>query len=149
MNQAYQLVQVNIGRTLAPLDDPVMKAFVDQLDHINQLAENSPGFVWRLQSASGDATNIPWSDDPQVIVNMSVWESIEALEQYAYAGAHLAVLKHRKSWFEKPQGPILALWWVPAGTRPTVEDAKRALRNLSERGPTSAAFTFAKRFAAP
>lgn len=97
MMSKYQLAQVNIAKAKAPLDDPVMKGFVDQLDHINQLAENSPGFIWRLKTEDGDATAIQMFDDPLIIVNMSVWESLEALRNYAYSGEHLTALKSRKN----------------------------------------------------
>ncbi|HEY8023723.1 MAG TPA: DUF3291 domain-containing protein [Burkholderiaceae bacterium] len=149
MTTHFHLAQVNIARALAPLNDPVMQGFVEQLDHINRLAEQSDGFVWRLQSEEGDATAIPYSDDEQVIVNMSVWESIESLEKYAYSGDHLTILRQKKNWFERPTSPILALWWIPAGTEPTIADAKAALQSLLERGPSPQAFTFAKRFPAP
>jgi len=149
MTPHYYLAQVNIARALAPLDDPIMQGFVEQLDHVNHLAESSAGFIWRLQSDEGDATAIAYSDDERVIVNMSVWESIESLEKFAYSGDHLAVLRQKKNWFEKPTAPILALWWIPVGTEPTIDDAKAALQSLQERGPSAQAFTFAKRFPAP
>jgi hypothetical protein len=149
MTSHYHLAQVNIARALAPLDDPIMQGFVEQLDHVNRLAENSTGFIWRRQSDKGDATTIAYSDDERVIVNMSVWDSIESLEKFAYSGDHLAVLRQKKNWFERPTAPILALWWIPAGTEPTIDDAKAALQSLQERGPSVQAFTFAKRFPAP
>jgi len=145
----YHLAQVNVARAKAPLTDPLMQGFVEQLDHINQLADNSPGFVWRLQTEAGDATAVQLYEDPLIIVNLSVWESLEALEAYVYSGEHLTVLKSRKSWFEKFDGPMLALWWVPAGHKPTPEAARAALDKLSQDGPTPEVFTFAKRFPAP
>jgi hypothetical protein len=149
MTKKYHLAQVNIATAKAPLDDPIMQGFVEQLDHVNRLADNSPGFIWRLQTDDGDATSIPFSDDTRVIVNMSVWASLEALENYVYSGDHLAVLRQKKNWFEKPTGPILALWWIPSGEIPTIESAKRALEMLRQDGPSQQAFTFAKRFPEP
>lgn len=149
MAEKCQLAQVNIAKAKAPLDDPVMKGFVDQLDHINRLAENSPGFIWRLKTEDGDATAIRMFDDPLIIVNMSVWESLEALQSYVYSGDHLAALKSRKSWFERLDGPTLALWWVPAGRMPAIESAKIALEKIRKHGASSEAFTFAKLFQAP
>jgi len=146
MTSKYQLAQVNIAKAKAPRDDPVMKGFVDQLDHINQLAENSPGFVWRLQTEEGDATAIQMFEDPLIIVNMSVWESLEALRNYPYSGDHLIALKSRKSWFEKLDMPALTLWWVPAGQRPAIESAKIALEKIRAHGTSPEAFTFAKPF---
>ncbi|MES2258736.1 MAG: DUF3291 domain-containing protein [Pseudomonadota bacterium] len=145
----YHLAQVNIGRIRAPLTDPLMHGFVSQLDHINRLAETSPGFVWRLQTDEGDATAIQLYDDPLVIVNLSVWESVDALKQYVYAGDHVAVLRERKSWFEKFDGPMLALWWIPAGHLPTPQEARHALDHLALAGPTQQVFTFSKPFPPP
>src|SRR5512145_1642184 len=95
----YHLAQINIARMLAPIDDPIMVDFVAQLPPINALAEASPGFVWRLQSESGDATSIKVYDDDMIIINLTVWESVEALRQYVYKSAHNSVLRDRKRWF--------------------------------------------------
>jgi hypothetical protein len=149
MTKKYHLAQVNIAKTIAPLDDPIMQGFVDQLDAVNHLAENSPGYIWRLKTEDGDATSIPFSDDERVIVNMSTWESLEALQNFVYSGDHLSVLRQKKNWFEKPTAPILALWWVPAGETPTIESAKRALQSLAQHGSSQQAFTFAKPFPEP
>src|ERR1700759_1217083 len=97
----HHLAQINIARLLAPIDDPKIADFVAQLDEINALADKSPGFVWRLKSDSGNRTEAPYNDDPFVIVNMSVWESIEALRDYAYTSNHVDVLRRRAEWFEK------------------------------------------------
>ncbi|MGH8433026.1 MAG: DUF3291 domain-containing protein [Pseudomonas sp.] len=149
MSPKYQLAQVNIARAKAPLDDPLMRGFVAQLEPINRLAENSSGFVWRLQTDAGDATAIKLFDDERIIVNMSVWDSFEALKDYVYSGEHLAVLRNKKSWMEKLDSPALVLWWVPQGYIPTPESAKLALAALQENGPSAAAFTFAKPYPAP
>ncbi len=87
----YHLAQINIGRLVAPLDDPKIAKFVAQLGPINALADSASGFVWRLQSESGNATDIAYNDDPFVIVNMSVWESVEALREFAYKSNHMKV----------------------------------------------------------
>lgn len=149
MNHSYQLAQVNIAKALAPLDAPIMQGFVERLEHINQLAEASPGFIWRLQTEEGDATALKPFEDQLIIVNLSVWDSLEALKDYVYFGEHLTVLRNKKQWFEKPEAPTLALWWVPAGHIPSTEEAKRALACLREQGPTAAAFSFAKPFPTP
>lgn len=145
----YQLAQINIARARAPLDQPLMSGFVEQLAPINALAERSPGFVWRLQSEAGDATSIQAFEDPLIIVNLSVWASFAALKDYVYSGEHLEVLKGKRSWMEKMDGPTLALWWVPQGQWPSVEAGKAALGMLREFGPSPAAFTFAQPFPAP
>ena len=140
------LAQLNIGRLRAPMDDPSIDDFRENLDPINALAEASPGFVWRLQDDSGNATGIkPYGDDLE-IVNLSVWESIEALADFAYRTDHTAFLRRRREFFEAPTKPILCLWWIPEGTIPTVEDAIARLEHLREHGPTPTAFTFRERF---
>ncbi len=143
---SVHLAQVNVGRLRAPIDDPLIAGFVAQLDTINALAEASPGFIWRLKDESGNATTITAFDDPRMIINMSVWESLEALRAYVYRSDHTQVLARRREWFEKMDGPHMALWWIPAGTLPSVDDAKRCLEMLAARGPTAAAFTFRDRF---
>lgn len=147
--QDWHLAQANIARAVAAMDDPAMAAFMALLDPINALAEATPGFVWRLKSGSGNATDIPVTDDPLEILNMSVWESAEALFDYVYRTAHTPVMARRREWFEKPTKPHLVLWWVEAGHRPSVAEALERLDWLAERGPTPDAFTFKQRFPAP
>ncbi len=142
----HHLAQINIARCKAPLDSPTMRGFFEQLDAINALADATPGFVWRLQSDAGDATSIRAYEDPLTIVNMSVWTGIEPLKTYAYRSAHAEVFRKRKEWFEELPGPILTLWWIPAGSIPTPEEGKRRLEILEQRGPTVEAFTFRATF---
>ncbi|MFI5184525.1 MAG: DUF3291 domain-containing protein [Vicinamibacteria bacterium] len=140
------LAQVNIGRMKAPLEDPIMAGFVARLDEINALADRSPGFVWRLQTAEGNATDLrPYPDD-HILFNMSVWRDLESLRDYVYATAHVELLRSRQDWFEKLAGPSAALWWVPAGHIPPVDEAKERLAHLTEHGPSSVAFTFKNPF---
>ena len=146
----YHLAQVNIGRMRAPIDDPIMEGFRSQLDPVNALADRTPGFVWRLQTADGNATAIrPYTDDDLMAINMSVWESLEALQQYVYKSAHIGPLRDRKQWFAPMEGPILALWWVPMGHIPTVDEAKGRLAHLKQHGPSPEAFTFRSPFPPP
>ena len=147
--QDWHLAQANIARAVAPMDDPAMADFMAQLDTINALAERSPGFVWRLKSDSGNATDIPVTDDPLEILNMSVWESADALFDYVYRTAHTSVMARRREWFEKPVKPHLVLWWVEAGHRPDVAEALEKLDLLAKQGPSPEAFTFKQRFLAP
>ena len=146
---AYHLAQFNVARMRAPIDSPVMEGFVSQLARINAIAEETPGFVWRLQTAEGDATALRPYDDPMLIVNMSVWESLEALHGYVYKSPHVGPLRERKSWFETPTEAILVLWWIPAGHVPTVDEAKTRLDHLRAHGPTAQAFTFRHAFPPP
>lgn len=139
----YQIAQVNIGRIRAPLDDPIMAGFVNRLDEINQLADRSPGFVWRLQTNEGNATYFrPYEHDDRILLNMSVWETIDALKHYVYRTVHAELLRQRHEWFEKFEGTYTALWWVPAGHIPGIDEAKKRLAHLDKYGPTEFAFTF-------
>ncbi len=146
----WYLAQVNVGRLRAPVDDPLIADFVAGLDRINALADRAPGFVWRLQTADGNATAIrPVDDDELLAINMSVWESVEALADYVYRSEHAAFMRRRREWFERFGTSYLALWWTPAGTIPTVSEAMQRIARLDRLGPTSGAFTFKHRFAPP
>jgi hypothetical protein len=145
----YHLAQINIARMLAPIDDPIMAEFVAQLPPINALADQSPGFVWRLQSENGDATSIRVYGDDFIIINLTVWVSVDALREYVYKSAHQEVLRDRKRWFEKFDGPYYALWWVSAGHTPSTEEGKERLDHLREHGDTSYAFSFKNVFPKP
>ena len=145
----FHLAQINMARALAPLTDPRLADFVALLDEVNALADRSPGFVWRLQTDAGNATDIEVGDDPLLIVNMSVWESREALSDYVYKSGHLRVLSRRKEWFARLETPSLALWWLPVGTRPPIEDGLERLDHLARHGPNERAFTFKAGFPAP
>jgi hypothetical protein len=139
----FHIAQVNVGRIRGPLDGSVMAGFMQRLDEINALADRSPGFVWRLQTNEGNATYFrPYEHDDQILLNMSVWESIEALKNYVYRTAHAELLRHREEWFEKFAGVYMALWWVPAGHVPGIDEAKKRLAHLEKHGPTQYAFTF-------
>ena len=145
----HQLAQINISRSLVALNSPIMADFVALLNEINALAESSPGFVWRLKDDNNNATDIKAFDDDLIIVNMSVWENVEVLKDFAYQSAHTPVMRRRNEWFEKFPTAYLALWWVPIGHVPTVEEAKERLRSLDENGNTAFAFTFRNLFPAP
>ena len=142
----YHLAEVNIARMLAPIDDPVMADFVANLDRINALADQAAGFVWRLQTEDGDATALRVFDDDMLIVNMSVWTSVETLFDYTYHSQHVEILRRRKEWFSKLGSHYLAMWWVKAGTLPTTQDAQARLAHFDQHGPTPWAFNFQQRF---
>jgi len=145
----YHLAQVNIGRTVEPLTSPKLAGFVEQLDEVNARADAAPGFVWRLKTEDNNATAIRVFDDDGLIINMSVWESVESLGDYVFRDAgHLAVLRQRRDWFTKAD-TVTALWWVPAGHAPTVTEAEQRITHLREHGPTPYAFTFRAPFPAP
>jgi hypothetical protein len=145
----FHLAQVNIGRIRGRLDGPVMAGFVRRLEEINALADRSPGFVWRLQTNEGNATYFrPYEDDDRVLLNMSVWESVETLKNYVYRTVHAELLRQRHEWFERFAGVYMGLWWVPAGHLPGIDEAKKRLAHLEKHGPTQYAFTFKNVFPA-
>jgi hypothetical protein len=138
----YHIAQVNIGRIVAELTDPAMAGFVNRLDEINALADESLGFVWRLIESEGNATYLRPFDDDRMLLNMSVWETVEQLRHFVYKTVHIELLRERQSWFEKLAGVYTALWWVPEGHIPGVDEAKQRLAYLEAHGPSEFAFTF-------
>jgi hypothetical protein len=146
---SFQLAQINIARCLAPLDSLVMRDFVALLPEVNALADSTPGFVWRLVGDGGNATGVRAYEDPFIIVNMSVWESLDALRDYTYRGGHVRAFRRRKEWFVDSAAPNSALWWIPGGTRPTIEEGKERLERLQKCGPTPEAFSFKVTFPCP
>jgi hypothetical protein len=141
----WQVAQLNVARLKHPLDHPELASFVDNLAPVNALADQAPGFVWRLQEESGDATGLrPWGDD--MIVNLSVWDDVEVLRSYVFGHGHAALLRRRREYFVPMDTPSLVLWWVPAGRRPDLGEAAERLAHLSEHGPTAYAFTLRTTF---
>ena len=145
----YHIAQINIARMLAPIADPIMQDFVAQLPPINALAEESPGFIWRLQSDGGDATSIKVFDDDMVIINLTVWENLASLRAYVYKSAHSGVMRDRRRWFEKFDGPYYAIWWIPSGHLPDPQEGKERLNYLREHGDSAYAFSFKHLFPKP
>ena len=144
----YHLGHLNVARLVAPLESPELASFMAELDGVNALADAAPGFVWRLMDDTGNATNLrPWGDE--TLVNMSVWESVEALQRYTYAPGHLDVLRRRREWFLPMDTNHVVLWWVSVGHEPLMVEAKERLALLDERGPTADAFTFRSLFGPP
>ena len=141
----FHLAQLNIAELKFALDTPELVEFVDSLERINALADSSPGFVWRLQGEQGDATAFDYFG-PDYLVNMSVWESIEALHDYVYRSVHNQLLARRKLWFATMSQAYSVLWWIPAGEIPTLEQAEERLQLLRDKGPGPRAFTFKQRF---
>jgi hypothetical protein len=145
----YQLAQYNIAWLRALLDSPQLADFIANLDRVNQLAEHSPGFVWRYQTENGNSTSVRLRDDDRLIINFSVWENVESLFEYAFHSGHAEMFRRRNEWFTHEESPYAVLWWVSAGHRPTVEEAEDHIQFLAEHGPTQHAFTFKQRFAPP
>jgi hypothetical protein len=145
----FVLAQINIARLLAPIDDPLLSSFVAELESINALAESSPGFIWRLKSEVGNATDVPYNDDPFVIVNMSVWTTPEALRDYTDKSRHAEIVKQRRSWFEKADKPHYCLWWIPSNHTPTVAEGRERLEHYQRHGATPHSFWFSQLFPQP
>jgi hypothetical protein len=145
----HHLAQVNVARMRERLDSPRLAGFVAALDPINALADAAPGFVWRLQTQDGDATSIRAFADDLMLVNLSVWETFEALGDFVYRSDHAGVMRRRREWFELMETAYVALWWIEAGRVPTVTEAKERLEHLEANGPTSVAFTFRTPFPPP
>jgi hypothetical protein len=143
----FHLAQCNVARLLEPLDSPRLADFVAALDPINELADGAPGFVWRFSEDTAVADSAVFDDD-LLIVNMSVWETAEALAAFVYRSDHVGVMRRRRERFERIES-YLVLWWIPAGTVPTVHEARRRLDLLRRIGPTAEAFTFRSPFPIP
>jgi len=136
----HHLAQLNIGRIRYEIDDPRMPDFTNNLALVNDIAEGSAGFIWRYIDGSGNATNTRPYADPRIIVNMSIWESVEALERFVWRTIHSRFYGRRGDWFEHFAGPSLVLWWVPVGHRPSVEEAVARIEHLKQHGPSHHAF---------
>jgi len=146
---AWHLAQINVARLLAPRGDERVAPFFDALDRINALAEASAGFVWRLQSDGGNATDIHATSDSLLLVNMSVWLDPESLFNFVYRSAHTPEMARRREYFGRFEGAYQALWWVPSGHEPSVDEGLSRLWRLDRYGPTREAFTFKVQFPAP
>lgn len=140
----HHLAQLNVGRLLAPPGDPRVAEFIDNLDRVNAVAERMAGFVWRLQSDTGNATDLRFEGDPNTIMNMSVWSDPEALQAYVFQTIHAQFYRKRANWFQPMDKPHFVMWWVPAGHRPTIDEAAERLADLQENGPSERAFGWAE-----
>jgi len=145
----YQIAVYNIAEAKFPMDDIGMKAFNDAIDMVNAEAEASKGFIWRLKDESGNATNIRIYDKPNMLVNLSVWETIEALKAYLYNGDHLSIFVRKKEWFVPMKTAHMVLWYVPNGHIPMAEEGKMKLDHLIAQGESQQAFGFRKIYDAP
>ncbi|PMH28297.1 hypothetical protein BCU71_06965 [Vibrio lentus] len=141
-----KLAQLNIALAKYPLDAPEIKDFVDNLDLVNGIAESSEGFVWRLKDESGDATNIKAFDDPNMIVNMSVWDSVDSLKNFMFRTHHRDFMRRKNEWFHRLAEDTYVLWWVEDDHTPSLDEAIERLDHLREKGDTPYAFTFKTNF---
>jgi Domain of unknown function (DUF3291) len=148
-SKTYHIAQYNIARSLGDLDDPLMHGFVSQLSHINTLSDRSQGFVWRLLTAKGDATDIRPYEDKEILVTLSVWQSVEDLRRFVYGSEHAILLRQRKEWFTEAEEVSLVLWWVDEGHIPSVAEGVDRLEYLRRHGSSQRAFTFDSIFSPP
>lgn len=149
-NEAWALAQINVAKLLKPEGDPQVQEFFDNLDQINALAEQSEGFLWRLkEEEGGNATGLEFSPDPNLIVNMSVWQDADTLFNFVYRSAHTPIMAKRRQWFERAVDSYQALWWVKRDHEPTIEEGLAKIWLIDRFGPTPQAFHFKSRFPAP
>lgn len=146
---AWHLAQVNVARAIAPIDSPELTGFVARIDEINRLAETSPGYVWRFKEEGGNALYARPYEDSRILFNLSVWQSPEHLKAYVYRSGHADLIRQRQQWFEHSDEAVLALWWIPAGHIPTVDEAKQRLAHLRQHAPSDHAFGFRQIFPPP
>lgn len=145
---SFELAQVNVATLKAPIDSPMLADFVADLGRINELAEASPGFVWRLRTDEGDATALrPFGED--LLVNLSVWKDMAALRGFVFNRGHMQMMRRRREWFTRMAEACVVFWWVPRGRRPTLQDARGRLAHLRLSGPTERAFDLRNPFPAP
>ena len=139
----YQLAQINIAKMKGEdINAPIMKDFVENIDRINQLAEASPGFVWRLKDEEDNALSINPFPDNSLLINVSVWTDVEHLKQYVYQSMHAEIMQRKREWFHHFKGFHYALWWTKAGEYPSAEEAAKKLSQLQAKGPNQEVFTF-------
>lgn len=147
----FHLAQVNVARLREPLDSQRLSDFVVALDPVNATADLAPGFIWRLKTEEGNATSLTafeWdvNGSAGVLINMSVWESYEALKNFVYSPLHLEVLRKKKNWFFKAAEATTALWWIPSGSIPSIQDAELKVKELRLNGASAKVFDLSKKF---
>ncbi len=145
----HHLAQLNIATAKYDNDDPRFAGFMDHLDRINTLGDESPGWVWRYTDESGAAIETQVFDDPRTLVNLTVWQDVESLWNFAYKSEHVEFLRRRTEWFEMDSQPTTVMWWVPEGHRPTPDEAKERLERLRANGSSPTAFSFRDNYPPP
>ncbi|MEX0284819.1 MAG: DUF3291 domain-containing protein [Paracoccaceae bacterium] len=140
------LAELNIGRLLAPVDDPRVAEFMEALDRINGLGKRMPGFVWMMEGSGEPGTgntenNI--GDDPQLVANLTVWEDVQSLETFVFNTVHKQFYDRRAEWFEVLGQQHFVMWWVPEGHQPTLDEALNRLQYKRDHGASDHAFGWA------
>jgi len=149
MTIKYHLAQINIANAKADKTSDVMRGFVERLDEIHQLADDALGFIWRLETEDGDDASVSVFNDPLLLINITVWKDIDSLRHFVYKTTHKELIRDRGEWFDNMPKMHQALWWIPEGHIPTLQEAKDKLDLIRRDGPTNSAFSFAKKFEAP
>ncbi|MGR3362350.1 MAG: DUF3291 domain-containing protein [Paracoccus sp. (in: a-proteobacteria)] len=143
MRPGHHLAELNVGRLLAPTDDPRVAEFMGALDRINGLGKRMPGFVWMMEGSGEPGTGNTENsigDDPQSVANLTVWESVETLEHFVWNTVHRQFYERRQEWFEVLGRMHFVMWWVPEGHRPTLDEALERLEMLRRDGASEDAF---------
>ncbi|MFN3846125.1 MAG: DUF3291 domain-containing protein [Paracoccaceae bacterium] len=145
MNQTpgMQLAELNVGRLLAPTDDPRVADFMAALDRVNGMGKRMPGFVWMMEGSGEPGTGnteAKLNGDPQYVSNLTVWDSVAALEHFVWNTVHRTFYERRQDWFEVLDAMHFVMWWVPAGHRPTLDEALARLEHLRTNGDSDHAF---------
>jgi hypothetical protein len=135
-----QLAQFNIGHMTYDLDDPRAADFLGGIDMLNRIAERSDGFVWKYETGTGVVVSDDVDDDPRILVNLTVWDNAEALRHYVWNTLHKHFLKRRAEWFRPLERAHFVMWWIPAGHRPDLAEARAKLEQLRLHGASLAAF---------
>lgn len=140
------LAELNIGRLLAPTDDPRVADFMNNLDRINGLGKRMPGFVWMMEGSGAPGTGnteVKLDGDPQAISNLTVWEDLASLEQFVWNTLHGQFMARKGEWFEVLAQSHFVMWWVEEGHRPDMAEAMDRLAYLRAQGPSEHAFDWA------
>ncbi len=151
---SFELAQVNVSRLLAPLQSPQLAPFMAALNEVNAEGDAASGFLWRLQTEDGNATAVKafgWdvAGSHGVIVNLTTWQSVEALAGFVFYGRHLEIMRQRRQWFHQAAEATTALWWVPSGHRPSTDEAEDRVRQLRGHGPSAGSFHVAQALPGP
>lgn len=142
----HHLAELNVGRLVAPTDDPRVAEFMGALDRINGLGKRMPGFVWMMEGSGEPGTGnteAKIGGDPQHVSNLTVWESVETLENFVWNTVHRQFYERRTEWFEVLGEMHFVMWWVPEGYQPTLEEGLEKLAHLRKHGSSDFAFDWA------
>ncbi|MEC3860038.1 DUF3291 domain-containing protein [Mesobacterium sp. TK19101] len=139
----HHLAELNVGRLLAPTDDPRVAEFMENLDRINGMGKRMPGFVWMMEGSGEPGTgntDAKIGGDPQFVSNLTVWEDVASLETFVWKTVHKQFYDRRQDWFEVLGEMHFVMWWVPFGHTPTLDEALTRLDHRKTHGDSDHAF---------